>query len=146
MRYLFLLFLIAACQTSPRKNEASNIDALMKENDSLKSQLRKKEPAPAIIERDNKSQKKYCYVLISYLNHEMGSGLEGLKDVPYVTWSDIVEVADFTDDTKYRLMDEFEKKFLDHSPAYFKKITKRECFFFNSYVEASKHLASKKSL
>lgn len=145
MRYLFLLFLIAACQTSPRKNEAHNIDALMKENDSLKSQLRKSEPAPAIVQRDNKSQKKYCYVLISYLNHEMGSGLEGLKDVPYVTWSDIVEIADFTDDTKYRLMDEFEKKFLDHSPAYFKKITNRECFFFDSYVEASKHLASKKS-
>ena len=118
----------------------------MKESDSLKSQLRKSEPAPTNIERDNKSQKNYCYVLISYLNHEMSSGLEGLKDVPYVTWSDILEVAKFTEDTKYRLMDDFEKKFMEHSPAYFKAITKRECFSFNSYVEASKHLASKKSL
>lgn len=146
MRYLFLLFIIPSCQTSPRKNESHNIDALMKESDSLKSQLRKSEPAPTNIERDNKSQKNYCYVLISYLNHEMSSGLEGLKDVPYVTWSDILEVAKFTEDTKYRLMDDFEKKFMEHSPAYFKAITKRECFSFNSYVEASKHLASKKSL
>ncbi len=57
-----------------------------------------------------------------------------------------IEVSKFNEDTKYRLMDEFEKKFLTHPPAYFKSITKRDCFSFDSYVDASKHLASKKSL
>jgi len=145
MRYLALLFLISACDNASRHSESLKIDSLTKLNDSLNTQLKSVQRTVAT-ENEEVSKAKYCYVLITYTNREMGSGLQGLQDVTYLTWSDIIEVSEFNEDTKYRLMDEFEKKFLSHPPTYFKSIQKRDCFSFDSYVEASKHLASKKSL
>lgn len=146
MRYLALIFLIVACNNASQHSDSLRVDSLTKLNDSLNNQLKKAVQKNLATEELEVSKSNYCYVLITYINREMGSGLQGLQDVTYLTWSDITEVSKFNEDVKYRLMDEFEKKFLANPPAYFKKIIKRECFFFDSYVEASKHLASRKSL
>jgi hypothetical protein len=148
MGYLFTLFFLIGCQNKSHDSNISKVDSLIKQNENLKKELAKTGSLKLEKNRQDSiiNTKQYCYVLLTYINHEMGSGLEGLKDVKYLTWSDIIEVSNFNEENKYKLMDEFEKKFLQHPPAYFKMITKRECFAFDSYVDASKNLASKKSL
>ena len=84
MRYLVLLFLIAACDNASRHSESLKIDSLTKLNDSLNTQLKRVERTVGT-ENEEVSKAKYCYVLITYTNREMGSGLQGLQDVTYLT-------------------------------------------------------------
>ncbi|NCU04690.1 MAG: hypothetical protein GXC73_11955 [Chitinophagaceae bacterium] len=146
MRYLLFLIFLTACQNNSPKEKIVMDDSPMAENERLRNALKDTKKSDESLSSDATKNSKFCYILLTYVNREMGDGLEGLKDVQYLTWSDIFEVTELSEEKKFRLMDEFEKKFQTQLPAYFKAITKREVFEFDTYVEASKHLASKKGL
>jgi hypothetical protein len=141
MRYLLIFFLFVSCKNNSDKNDTARIDSILNENEKLKRELNENDSKKSEqVDSENKSNEKYYYVLITYTT----SGV--LNEESYISWTDIKTVKNLNEEIKYRLMDEAEKDFLNYPKVGFRGIKKREFFSFDSYLEASKHLASKKSL
>lgn len=131
-------------------NSFSNIDRNLKiSSGNQKPKIQESvDKSPSII-----SSSKFCYVYIRTSEPELEfvSGPYSSSEIPkplsFIYKSSVVEIKNYSEDEKYKLMDEFEQQI--RSDFAIKnmqlkgkaecKILENECFVFKTYKQASEH-------
>lgn len=156
IRSILFVFLVVGC--TGKNNPGSPLDtltdqqkeAIVVENARLRLQIESLEHqidslrfgVPAQREREPSQSlsvsEPFAFILMEI--EENGQSLQFGKRIQYYSVSDVLEVGELDNERKYRLLDDFQSKYMNSSEGkvYQGSVKSRKIFTFSSYEEASK--------